>query len=74
MSEDEFKINDLNHPLYEYSQVFTQQELYATIINLTELLERTPRYRFIFRRDLETGITLLKEMYVWLRQGKPRPV
>lgn len=68
---DDFKISDLNNPLYEHSQVVTVYDLQIIYRGLAAQYHLSKWYQFKLRHDLAVAGHAIYEMLAWLHDGKP---
>ena len=68
---DKFHINDLENPLYEYSQVLTMPELVLIYKSLADQYYKTKWWQFRLRYGLVIIRHVLYAIIVWLQEGKP---
>jgi hypothetical protein len=68
--DDKFRLSDIGRPLYEHSQVITEEELVAFEMALTQQYRDYPRYRFIMRWGTGVAIGVVLGLRMWLLEGK----
>lgn len=68
--DNQFKFSDLDHPLYEYSQVITEQDLLAFQKALTKAYRETPWYQAIRKWATGVAIGVMMGLVTWIRDGK----
>lgn len=71
MENDDFKQSDLNHPLYEFSQVVTDFELIQIYTMIRQDRDICKWYQFKLKNDLQVAENVLVNIINWLRKGKP---
>lgn len=67
---DDFKLSDLNHPLYEYSQVVTILELDALIQSLYIERLMVPWWNVIRKWAIDVAIGTMVGLLQWVLDGK----
>ena len=72
MSEELDK--DLSHPLYEFTQVITQEELQALVEELFIVYHSTSWFKWHDKFKLAGGFSVAKILLQWLQAGKPYDV
>lgn len=70
---DEFKLSDLNNPLYEHSQVITQDELIGVYITIDFVLNSLKWWHLKKKYDLRLARQIVEEMIHWIQDGKKEP-
>lgn len=68
---DEFKLSDLNNPLYEHSQVVTVHDLQTIYRGLAVQYDATKWWEFKRRYAIAVAGGTVYEILGWLHDGKP---
>ena len=68
--DDKFKLSDMGHPLYEYSQIITEQDLHAFRQALTRQYKSIPWYKPVTRWATGVAIGVVIGLITWVREGK----
>jgi len=72
MSEDIRR--DLQHPLYEWTQVITHDELHMLVEEMYVTYHATPWIKWRDKLKLAGAFSTLRILLIWLHSGKPQAV
>jgi len=64
--------DDLNHPLYEWTQVITHEELHMLVDELAMSIKETKWYQIRERLMLQGALNAISILLIWLHYGKPK--
>lgn len=64
-------MEDLKHPLYEWTQVVTDEELHLILQELQEAILVTPWWSWKQKAMLGGAYATIKTLLIWLHAGKP---
>lgn len=65
---------DQSHPLYEFTQVITHDELHALVQEMYMVYRSTSWFKWQDKLKLAGGFSTLRILLAWLHNGKPYDV
>ena len=68
--DDRFKLSDMGQPLYEYSQVMTEQDLLAFERALSRQYHEIPWYHPVRKWSVGVSVGVVMGLRLWIRDGK----